>query len=72
MTATATAFDQYYRARHSNEPAPDLVLADKASHLSDAQLEHLVTVFTHALDHVYASPFTGVKLALAQAFEAVG
>jgi hypothetical protein len=71
MTATATAFDQMYRARHNSQPAPDLTLADKASRLSDVQLEHLVAVFTHALDHVYASPFTGVKLALAQAFEVV-
>jgi hypothetical protein len=72
MTATATVLDALYRARHDSRPAPDLALADKASHLSDEQLENLVTVFTHALDHVYASPFTGVKLALAQAFEVIG
>lgn len=72
MTATATALDQLYRARRDGHPAPDLVLADKAAHISNEQLEHLVAIFTHALDHVYASPFTGVKLALAQAFELVG
>ncbi len=72
MTATATVLDKLYRARRDNRPAPDAALAEKASHVSNEQLAKLVEVFTHSLDHVYTSPFTGVKLALAQAFEAVG
>lgn len=38
---------------------------------SDARLHTLVEIFTHAIDQSYANPFTGVKLALAQAFEAI-
>ncbi len=72
MTMTATVLDTLYRARRMDHPAPDASLADKASHVSDEQLAKLVEVFTHALDHVYTSPFTGVKLALAQAFEVIG
>ncbi len=72
MTSTATVLDALYRARRDNRSAPDTTLADAASHLSDEQLAHLVNIFTHSLDTVYSSPFTGVKLALAQAFEVVG
>ncbi|MDE2079494.1 MAG: hypothetical protein KGI73_03845 [Patescibacteria group bacterium] len=71
MAATASTLDTLYRARHDGHAAPDATLTEKAAHLSDEKLEHLVAVFAHALDHVYASPFTGVKLALAQAFEAI-
>jgi hypothetical protein len=38
---------------------------------SDGVLHRLVEVFAHALDGSYVNPFTGVKLALAQAFEAL-
>ena len=69
MTATAVVFDKLYRARRDQKPAPDSTLADKASRVSPEQLGSLVAVFAHSLDHVYSSPFTGVKLALAQAFE---
>lgn len=72
MTSTAVALDTLYRTRKDSHPAVDSSLADNASHLSDEQLAHLVNIFTHSLDTVYASPFTGVKLALAQAFEVVG
>jgi hypothetical protein len=71
MTGTATVLDQLYRARRDGRMPADAVLAAKASHLPDEKLSHLIEVFTHSLDHVYSSPFTGVKLALAQAFEAV-
>lgn len=72
MAGTATALDALYRSRKDGRSAPDSVLAEKAAHLSDEKLEHLVTVFAHSLDHTYASSFTGVKLALAQAFEVIG
>ena len=72
MTSTAVALDTLYRTRRDSRPAVDVSLADAAAHLSDEQLAHLVNIFTHSLDTVYASPFTGVKLALAQAFEVVG
>jgi len=72
MTSTAVALDILYRTRKDSRPAVDASLADVAAHLSDEQLAHLVNIFTHSLDTVYASPFTGVKLALAQAFEVVG
>ncbi|MES2135390.1 MAG: hypothetical protein V4449_04070 [Patescibacteria group bacterium] len=72
LTSTATVLDTLYRTRKDNRPAVDTTLADSASHLSDEQLASLVNIFTHSLDTVYASPFTGVKLALAQAFEVVG
>jgi hypothetical protein len=71
MTATASVIDKLYRARRDNRQVPDAAFADKAASVSDEKLAHLVEVFTHALDHVYASPFTGVKLALAQAFESL-
>ncbi len=72
MTSTATVLDALFRARKDNRPSSDAVLAEKATNLSDEKLAHLVNVFTHSLDTVYTSPFTGVKLALAQAFEVVG
>ena len=72
MTATASVFDKLYRARRDQRTAPDRALAEKAAQVSDDKLGQLVAVFAHSLDHVYASPFTGVKLALAQAFEILG
>ncbi|TAJ14789.1 hypothetical protein EPO56_01715 [Patescibacteria group bacterium] len=72
MTSTATVLDTLYRARHDNKTPSDLELAEAAKKITDDELARLVTVFTHSLDAVYSSPFTGVKLALAQAFEVVG
>lgn len=72
MTSTATALDALYRARRDNKTPLDAELADVAKKVTDEELARLVTVFTHSLDAVYSSPFTGVKLALAQAFEVVG
>jgi hypothetical protein len=69
MAGTATVLDTLFRSRKDGRLA-DPLLTEKARHLTDEKLEHLVAIFAHALDHTYASPFTGVKLALAQAFEA--
>lgn len=71
MTSTATVFDALYRSRKDNRTVADATLAEKAQNLSNDELARLVSIFTHSLDAVYTSPFTGVKLALAQAFEVI-
>jgi hypothetical protein len=70
MTGVATTLDRLYHARRDGTTVNDLALAQKAAAVSDEALEKLITIFTHALGAGYSSPFTGVKLALAQAFEA--
>jgi uncharacterized repeat protein (TIGR01451 family) len=69
VTGVATALDALYHARRSGTTATDLALSGKAAAVSDEALEKLVGIFTHALGAGYSSPYTGVKLALAQAFE---
>lgn len=72
MTSAATVLDRLYRVRQGGQNGIDSELVAKAQNQSDENLHRLVEVFTHALDTVYSNPFTGVKLALAQAFEIVG
>lgn len=69
MTGVAAALDRLYRARTGGTAPTDMVLADKASALSDEALHAVLEVMAHALDSAYESPYTGVKLAVAQAFE---
>ncbi len=69
MTIIATAFDQLYRARrHGTTTA----LTNDAAALSDDKLGQMVEAFAHGMDHGYTNAFTGLKLAIAQAFEARG
>ncbi len=71
IAGTASVLDRLYRIRKGGQNGVDETLLQKSSALSDDALGGLVAMFAHALDTVYASPFTGVKLALAQAFEVV-
>jgi len=72
ITSAATVLDRLYRIRHGGQNGIATDLMAKSAQVSDEKLQKLVEVFTHALDTVYANPFTGIKLALAQAFEIVG
>lgn len=72
MTGVATVLDRLYRVRQGGKNGIDQNLVDAAVSLSDEKLHSLVETFTHALDTVYANPFTGIKLALGQAFELLG
>lgn len=72
MTSVATVLDRLYRVRQGGKNGIDAALVDASQSMNDEKLHQLVEVFTHSLDTVYANPFTGVKLALAQAFEIVG
>jgi hypothetical protein len=72
MTSTATVLDRLYRVRQGGKNGVDKELLAASMNVNDENLHKLVEVFTHALDIVYSNPFTGVKLALAQAFEVVG
>ncbi len=72
ITGTATVLDRLYRVRHGGQNGIDRDLISKSEKVTDENLHKLVEVFTHALDTVYSNPFTGLKLALAQAFEIVG
>ena len=72
IAGTASVLDRLYRIRKGGKNGIDENLAQKASLLADDALGKLVETFAHALDTVYSSPFTGPKLALAQAFEVVG
>lgn len=69
MTGTATVLDRIYRLRKGGTNGVDPMLIEKSANVDDDTLHELVTVFAHSLDSTYANPFTGVKLALAQAFE---
>ena len=68
ISGVVKAFDSLLQSRASGEAA-DMILKESATRLSDESLSELVDIFAHALDTNYAAPFTGVKLALAQAFE---
>jgi hypothetical protein len=72
VTATATVLDKVYRARKDGRPLADATLHMRSAETSVVVLASLVETFAHAVDTVYSSPFTGVKLALAQAFEVLG
>lgn len=72
MTSTATVLDRLYRVRQGGKNGVDKELLNASMNVNDENLHKLVEVFTHSLDIVYTNPFTGVKLALAQAFEVVG
>jgi hypothetical protein len=72
VTGTATVLDTLYRARKDGRAHADENLSAKSSSAKTEVLASLVETFAHAIDTVYASPFTGVKLALAQAFEVLG
>lgn len=72
MTSAATVLDRLYRVRQGGKNGIDASLVEASQRMTDEGVHRLVEVFTHALDTVYANPFTGVKLALAQAFETVG
>lgn len=69
MTGTAAALDRIYRLRKGGRNGVDPALLEKSEHADDDTLHEVVSVFAHSLDSAYANPFTGVKLALAQAFE---
>ena len=71
IAGTASVLDRLYSIRKGGKNGVDETLTQKASLLADDALGKLVETFAHALDTVYSSPFTGVKLALAQAFEVV-
>ena len=68
-TAVATTLDKLYRARKTGGNFADLSLQEKAAFLSDDGLGQLVEVFAHALDATYASQYTNLKIAIAQAFD---
>ncbi|MFQ5541149.1 MAG: hypothetical protein ACE5F4_02800 [Candidatus Paceibacteria bacterium] len=68
-TKVATNLDALYRARKSGSVHSDMALSEKAEAVPDHTLHDLVEVFAHALDTAYASEYTGLKIALAQAFD---
>jgi hypothetical protein len=72
ITSAATVLDRLYRARTGGTNGVPQNLLENAASIPDESLHKLVEIFTHALDTVYSNQFTGVKLALAQAFEIVG
>ena len=69
INGVAFALDDVYRARKTNTPAKDMVLAQKAQFISEDKLAELVEVFTRAFDVSYNSAFTAFKISLAQAFD---
>ncbi|MEN9390014.1 MAG: hypothetical protein RLZZ283_114, partial [Candidatus Parcubacteria bacterium] len=69
LTILASTIDQLIRARRGGT---DHVLSSAAVGVADESLHRVVEVLTHALDNHYQNPFTGVKLAVAQSFEARG
>jgi hypothetical protein len=71
MTGTAAVLDRVYRLRKGGKNGLDAVLLEKSGKVSDDVIAKLVEIFAHSLDQAYANQFTGVKLALAQAFEIV-
>ncbi len=72
ITSAATVLDRLYRARTGGTNGVPQNLLENAASIPDESLHRLVEIFAHALDTVYSNQFTGVKLALAQAFEIVG
>lgn len=73
MAGVATIFDGLYCGRRDSFiVGGDLALTESAAHVSDEALVRLVEVMTHAIDGTYASVYTGVKLAVAQAFDLIG
>ena len=72
MTSAATVLDRLYRVRQGGQNGIDAALLAASQNVANDSLHRMVEIFTHALDTVYSNPFTGIKLALAQAFDIVG
>ena len=68
-TGVATTLDALYRSKKNGSVFSDTALKEKAEPLSEANVCRLVEVFAHALDTAYQSQYTGLKIALAQAFD---
>ena len=69
MTVVAGACDQLYRARRHGLTTE---LSVSAMDVTDETLAKIIEAFTHGMDQTYPNPFTSLKLAVAQAFEARG
>lgn len=68
-TSVATLLDKLYRSRKNGAAFDDVALKEKATFITDKGLQELVEVFVHALDTAYQSEYTGLKIAVAQAFD---
>lgn len=68
-TGVATTLDTLYRSRKTGAAFPDMALKEKAQLVSDENVQQLVEIFAHALDTAYKSQYTGLKIAVAQAFD---
>ncbi|MEK7530841.1 MAG: hypothetical protein AAB573_03150, partial [Patescibacteria group bacterium] len=69
LTILASTIDQLVRARRAGS---EHLLNTASVGVSNEALHRIVEVLMHALDNHYQNPYTGVKLAVAQSFEARG
>ncbi len=65
----ATLCDQLYKARKDNTSLENVLLLEKAGEVPLERLHAVAVFFSEALSTTYALPYTGVKIALAQAFD---
>lgn len=68
-TRIVSTLDGLYRAKIGMKPFANVALLEKASLLSGEGIRKLVEVFAQSLETSYTARFTGLKIALAQAFE---
>lgn len=61
--------DRLYQARKDNAPLDNVALQEKMSSVSLEKIHTLATLFAGTLETTYALPYTGLKIALAEAFD---
>jgi DNA polymerase III delta subunit len=66
---TAALLDRLYQALQKGTPGENLPFFESAARTSTERLHRLATLFADALHSTYALPYTGYKIALAQAFD---
>ena len=67
MSEIVHALDGVYRARLEGRERADSPLGENLAHFTDAELEQLISIFSHAADYGYASPYVAANTALINA-----
>lgn len=71
VTGVTELVDRLYHARKVGASTNNPLLDEKVNDLPEQALHELAIIFANALGATYALPYTGLKIALAQAFDKI-
>ncbi|MEK7613504.1 MAG: SpaA isopeptide-forming pilin-related protein [Patescibacteria group bacterium] len=69
ITDTVSLLDALFRARKANTSSEHVALLEKSHMVSLETMASYIEILSRALETTYSNPFTGFKIALAQAFD---